>query len=139
MGQGYRGYVSCREFGGMRIPVSVQSLVLRDYCARNRLHYKLHVNENSFPHSYLVLEGLTSNLEGLAGVLMCSMFMLPERRLRRDSLYQRFLRQNTELHFVLEGYVIRTPEDVEKVEEIFQIQATLDECPTAEELSQIVL
>ena len=62
--QGCRGYVTSREFGGARIPVPLQSLALRDYCNRKNLHYRLHVNENMFPHSYLVLEGLVRNLEG---------------------------------------------------------------------------
>ena len=32
---GVRGYVTNDEFGGLRIPVPVQNLVLRDYAARN--------------------------------------------------------------------------------------------------------
>ena len=88
--EGYRGYVSSRDFGGLRIPVPVQALVLRDWCQRNGKIYKLHLNENSFPHSYMVLEGMVRNLDGLEGMLMVSMFMLPERRERRRMIDARF-------------------------------------------------
>jgi sporadic carbohydrate cluster protein (TIGR04323 family) len=126
---GYRGYVSSREFGGMRMPVPIQALVLRDYCARKKLIYKLHVNENCFPHSYLVLESLVTTLDGFEGLLMCSMFMLPSRPERRTKIYEEFFRHNIELHLVMEEKVIRRPEDVAPVEEILTIYQTLQHCP----------
>ena len=127
---GYRGYVSCREFGGFRIPVPVQTIVLRDYCARNKLIYKLHVNENEFPHSYMVLDGMMRELDGLEGVLMFSMFMLPRRAERRQAIYAEIFAAGIELHLVLENFVIRRPEDVRQVEEILSASALLRFCPT---------
>jgi len=126
---GYRGYVSCREFGGLRMPVPVQSVMLRDYCARNGLIYKLHVNENEFPHSYMVLEGMVSALEGLQGILVFSMFMLPKRAERRHRIYERVLGAGVEFHLVLEDFVIRKPADVTPVEEILSTRALLPYCP----------
>src|SRR4051812_7945450 len=114
---GYRGYVSSREFGGFRIPVPVQTVMLRDYCQRNKLLYMLHVNENEFPHSYLVLDGLMAELDALEGVLMFSMYMLPERPQRRAGIYQRFFELGLELHLVLENLVLRQPADARPVED----------------------
>lgn len=127
---GYRGYVSSREFGGFRIPVPVQTIVLRDYCARHKLVYKLHVNENAFPHSYMVLDALVNELDGLEGVLMFSMFMLPARAERRRRLYERLIGQEQSLHLVLEGFVIREMADIEPVEQILSISRLLPFCPT---------
>ena len=127
---GYRGYVSCREFGGFRIPVPVQTTVLRDYCARNKLIYKLHVNENEFPHSYMVLDGMMNELDGLEGILVFSMFMLPQRAERRRAVYQRIFETGIELHLVLENFVIRQAKDTEPVEEILSASALLRFCPT---------
>ena len=133
---GYRGYVTSREFGGAKIPVPLQSLALRDYCARKGLVYKLHLNENMFPHSYLVLEGLVKSLEGAQGIVMCSMFMLPERAERRRHIYRQILDQGAELHLVLEDIAIRRVEDTEMVEEVLSAANRLSLCPTriAEEL-----
>ena len=93
---GYRGYVTSRPFGGLHIPVPVQALVLRDYCARNGYLYKLHANENVFPNSYMVLEGMINELDRYEGLLATSMFMMPKRartaaqNLRRNSQAGRF-------------------------------------------------
>lgn len=127
---GYRGYVTPREFGGARIPVPVQALVLRDYCARKGLLYKLHVNENVFPGSYLVLDSLVRNLDGFEGVLMCSMFMLPKRAARRQAIYEQIFRQGVTMHLVLEEAVIAQPSDTPFVEDILAISALLPACPT---------
>ncbi len=127
---GYRGYVTSREFGGARIPVPVQSLVLRDYCSRKGLMYKLHLNENMFPHSYLVLEGLVRNLSAFEGILMCSMYMLPQRAERRRKIYRRIFEQAAELHLVLEDIVLRNIADTEAIEEVLSAANLLPLCPT---------
>lgn len=126
---GYRGYVTCRPFGGLQIPVPVQALLMRDYCGRNGFMYKLHVNENIFPHSYMVLEGLINEMSVYEGILATSMFMMPKRSERRRAVYRRILDQSASLHFVLEDMVIRAESDVEPVEEILCISALLPEAP----------
>lgn len=129
--EGYRGYVTSRPFGGLMIPVPVQSLVLRDWCQRHGKVYKLHLNENSFPHSYMVLEGMVGNLGGLEGMLMVSMFMLPERAQRRRAIYDRVLAQGVDLHFVLEDMAIRSAADIAPVEEILAIHGAIRMSPQA--------
>jgi sporadic carbohydrate cluster protein (TIGR04323 family) len=118
--QGTRGYVTSRPFGGYAIPVPVQSLVLRDYCQRKELLYVLPVNENAFPHSYLVLEGMIQDLRDYEGVAMCSMSMLPERAARRRAIIDKVLAQGCSLHLVLEGVVVASPADIMSLEELIQ-------------------
>jgi len=126
---GYRGYVTSRPFGGLHVPVPLQSLALRDYCARHGLAYKLHANENKFPHSYLVLEGLLTELDRHEGLLATSMFMMPERRERRRQVYRAILDHGASLHFVLEEFVIRREADIAPVEEILSVAALLPLAP----------
>jgi len=127
--KGYRGYVTSREFGGLRIPVPVQSLVLRDYCTRKGFLYKLHLNENMFPHSYLVLDGLVNNLSEFEGVLMCSMYLLPERAARRERIYRQILDQGAHLHLVLEDIVLREESDIASIENVLAAAVLLPQCP----------
>lgn len=126
---GYRGYVTCRPFGGLQIPVPVQALVLRDYCARNGYLYKLHANENIFPNSYMVLEGMINELYRYEGLLATSMFMMPKRAERRRRIYDAVFAKGASLHFVLEDMVLRGPADVEPVEEILSIHNLLPSAP----------
>jgi sporadic carbohydrate cluster protein (TIGR04323 family) len=126
---GYRGYVTSRPFGGLHIPVPVQALVLRDYCVRNNYLYKLHANENVFPNSYMVLEGMINELDRYEGLLATSMFMMPKRAERRRKIYDAILGQGATLHFVLEDVVIRKTEDTAPVEEILSIHNLLPAAP----------
>jgi sporadic carbohydrate cluster protein (TIGR04323 family) len=118
---GLRGYVTARGFGPYVIPVPVQSLALRDYCARKQKLYVLPANENCFPHSYLVLEGMAADLSGYEGIVMCSMFMLPQRPERRRRLCQQVFDQQCAIHLVVEDMVIAGPQDVDRLEELLVI------------------
>jgi sporadic carbohydrate cluster protein (TIGR04323 family) len=126
---GYRGYVTCREFGGLTIPVPIQSMLLREYCKKYNYIYKLHLNENIFPHSYMVLEGIVENLSDFEGLLMCSIFMLPKRASRREEIYNKILSENIAVHFVLEDMVCKNLSDVAYIEEILKVQHLLEYCP----------
>ena len=119
--QGYRGYVTSRPFGQYSIPVPLQSLALRDYCQRNNMLYVLPVNENIFPNSYMVLEGMIQDLTDYSGIVLYSMQMLPQRPERRHQIYDRILQQGCSLHIVLESIVLSGPQDVEKIEELLQL------------------
>ena len=132
--RGLRGYVTARGFGPYVIPVPVQSLALRDYCARKKFIYVLPANENCFPHSYLVLEGLIGDLSGYEGIVMCSMHMLPHRAERRRRVCQRVFEQSCSLHLVLEDFVVATPQDVEKLEELLVIDQLAAQAPKSIDL-----
>jgi sporadic carbohydrate cluster protein (TIGR04323 family) len=126
---GLRGYVTARGFGPYVIPVPVQSLALRDYCARKKLLYVLPANENCFPHSYLVLEGLIADLSGYEGIVMCSMHMLPQRPERRGRIFHRIFAQGCSAHLVLEDFVVRGPQDVEELEDLLVIDRLASQAP----------
>lgn len=118
----YRSYVSSRPFGGLNIPVPLQSLALRDYCTKNELPYVLPVNENSFEKSYLVLDGLVKDLTGYDGLIMYSLKMLPNRSTRRIDLYKKVLNQKCEIYFVLENLKIKHNSDIEKIENLLNLE-----------------
>jgi sporadic carbohydrate cluster protein (TIGR04323 family) len=119
--QGLRGYTTARRFGPYIIPIPVQSLALRDYCARKKFVYVLPGNENSFPHSYLVLEGMLRDLSAYEGIVMCSMFMLPERAQRRRAMLQRVLDQGCTVHLVIEDFVVTSTADIDRLEQTLVI------------------
>jgi len=121
--------VTARGFGPYVIPVPVQSLALRDYCARKKLLYVLPANENCFPHSYLVLEGLVSDLSDYLGIVMCSMHMLPQRPERQRTIFQRVFDQACAVHLVLEDFVVASLADVDKLEEMLVIDRLAAQAP----------
>ena len=117
--QGYRGYVASRVVRGQVWPQGVQNLVIRDYAQRNGLTYLLSATEYAMPGCYMNLEAVLEELERIEGVLLFSLFMLPERRERRRAVYDRVLAAGTSLHGALENLSLREEGDVRRIEDIF--------------------
>ena len=93
--------------------------------------FKLGVDEFNFSNCYLRLMSLLQELPTLEGILMCSLFMLPKETGRRLQIYEEFFRHGASLHFIMENAVVRVREDIDFVEELFQLSETLKTCPEA--------
>jgi sporadic carbohydrate cluster protein (TIGR04323 family) len=119
---GYRGYIASRAIRGETTPQHVQNLVIRDYAGRHKLQLKLSATEYGMPMCYMMLDSVMEELPTLKGVIVFSMFMLPQRSERRLALYQKILSADCTLHAALEGLVLRSERDILLFEDIFQVQ-----------------
>ena len=138
MRQGYRGYCTHNSFGEYRMPVPAQNILYRDYANKYGLYYKISVNELFFKDCFLHLFSLLEELDQLDGVLMCSIFMLPEDTNLRQKVYERFLESDCELHFVLESIVLRNRQEMDWLDTLFQIRKHLPFCLKGEDLGAIL-
>ena len=59
---GFQGYVTSRPFQGQRVPQHVQNLVIRDYCHKKRLQYRLSATEYAMAKSHLILQQVLEDL-----------------------------------------------------------------------------
>ena len=118
---GYRGYVASRSVRGQEWPQHVQNLVIRDYAQRNGMHFLLSATEYAMAGCYMNLETVLTELPRLEGVLCFSIFMLPQRRCRRETLYQRVFDTGASIHGALENIAITGPADVTRLEDIFMV------------------
>ena len=125
MRHGFRGYIASRPINGTRYPQRIQNLVIRDYTQRKNLEYLLSSAEWSIPGCYEILEEILTNLSALEGVVLFSMFMLPERKSKRHEIYSLILDSGVVLHSALEGAVIESPQDIEYFEDIIEISNIL--------------
>jgi sporadic carbohydrate cluster protein (TIGR04323 family) len=123
------GYVSNSEFGGHKVPAPLQSLQLRDYAAKNNFIFTLPAGEYSFPGCYLQLEMLVGMLKPGEGLAMCSMFMLPKKRERRQEIIGKIISKKAELHLMLENIVVRSMSDTDRIEQIIYFHDLLKHCP----------
>ena len=117
--QGYRGYVASRAVRGQIWPQGVQNLVIRDYAQRNGLTYLLSAVEYAMPGCYMNLETVLEELDRIEGVLLFSLFMLPERPERRRAIYERIFAAGASLHGALENLSLREASDIQRIEDIF--------------------
>lgn len=119
---GHRGYIASREVRGQLWPQHVQNLVVRDYAQRNGLDYLLSATEYAMQGCYMNLNAVLEELPRIEGVILFSVFMLPESRERRMALYERVFDAGADLHGALESMAIRTLEDVARLEDILAVQ-----------------
>lgn len=119
--KGYRGYIGSRPYRGDRAPQHVQNLVVRDYCQRNGLTYLLSATEYAMSGSYMILNEVLREAPEINGVVLYSIFMLPERRERRLEICRQFLEQGASLHGALENLTIANEQDLSMVDEMLML------------------
>ena len=118
--KGYRGYVFSRAVEGHRAPQHIQNLVIREYAARRKLQYLLSATEYAMPGCYLILEQVLDDLEALDGIILYSMFMLPQAADVRQRVYARLLGAGCSLHAAVEGFVLQDAAGAERWENVLQ-------------------
>ena len=132
--RGYQGYVTSRSFQGQRVPQHVQNLVIRDYCQGRELIYLLSGTEYAIPGSSLMLQQLLDGLEQLDGIILYSLFQLPENKSSRQNIYQQVLAQKKSLHFAVETLVLQAELDCQRVEDIWGVHQVMKNLPNVQEL-----
>ena len=131
---GFRGYVSSRSFLGQRAPQRVQNLVIRDYCKRNSLLYLLSAVEYIMHDCYAMLQKVLVELPEIEGIVFYSMFQLPLEKEKRQRIYSAVLKQGRSLHFALETLKIETYRDINRIEDIWEVQKAIEHAPQSSDL-----
>ena len=60
---GFRGYIFSRKIDSNFIPQRVQNLVIKDYCERNNLFFKLSATEYKMQNCYLMFNTLIQEIK----------------------------------------------------------------------------
>ena len=126
---GYRGYVSSRAIRKMSYPQRLQNLAIREHAKRNGLTYLLSSTEFAMPGCYMMLDDLMTELESLEGIILFSLFMLPECRDKRLRIYDRVLSQHSVIHSALEDMVLSSHSDIDNFEDVIQVAKSLSQAP----------
>ena len=134
-----RGYVSSRPFFDQRIPQNIQNLVLRDFCQKNDFKYLLSTTEYSMKNTYLMLDSLHNELQGIDGVVFYSLYQLPYDNLKRNRIFLNFIKKNKKLYFSLENTFIMGKDDINKVENLWLIKKSLDNNPLSHTTKKNIL
>ena len=121
--KGYIGYNGARHLATGRAPQHIQNLVIRDYCGRHGLPFKLSASEYAMPHCYMMLDKLVEEIDQHDGIVMYSMFMLPARAARRRAFYRRILGAGASLHAAVEDMALSAKTDLTRWEDILRVQA----------------
>ena len=117
-----RGYIFSRAFMGERVPQHVQNIVIRDYCKKLNLTYLLSATEYAMSGSDFVFQQIISNLDEIDGIVLYSMFQLPENENSRNKIYDTFLSKGKKMYFSVESIEAKNRSDFERIEMIWKIK-----------------
>jgi len=125
----YRGYIGSRPVAGNTYPQRVQNLVIRDYAMRRGLELQLSLTEYAMRNCFMMLHDALAELEQIDGLILFSLFMLPSKPSQRRNIYKRVLDCGGELHAALEEMTLASSDDVQRFEDVLQLEAWLPLAP----------
>lgn len=118
---GYRGYIGSRPYQGQRAPQHVQNLVIRTYCQKKGMTYLLSATEYAMDSCFVMLNDVLNELPKLEGIVLYSLYMLPDRVNERRRIWDQVLTQGASLHGAVEDWAVCGEADVAKVEDLWMI------------------
>ena len=122
----FKGYISSRAFMGERVPQNIQNLCIRDFCKKNNFHYVLSSTEHAMENSFLVLKKLSNSLGKIDGIVMYSMFQLPNNKDLRFKIFSNFKKKKKKIFFALENKELNI-NSLELIEDIWDIKNVIDQ------------
>ena len=113
-GKRFITYAGWNTVFSKNIPLPMQRGVIEPYCKKHNISY----NDYQFENEHMDwLPGLEDDiLQQPHGIVMCSMFSLPDDPVRRDELLELALEKNVELHFANELCSLRSRDDLTKLQ-----------------------
>ena len=121
----FRGYIFSRRIEGNLIPQRVQNLVIKDYCERHKLFFKLSATEYKMENCYLMLKSVLKNLSAIDGIVFYSIFMLPNLKKERLSIFKSILKNKKVIRFALEEIVLKNYSNIKDIENLYLIKKNL--------------
>ena len=113
----YAGYINLKAINGVIFPSYAQNQMNKDFIV-NTLNgqFFLATNENTYGSNNIVLISLLKE-KYISGVVMLSVFSLPNAFYERENIYKMCLRNKKEIYFNFENIKFKSKKDIEKIEE----------------------
>jgi sporadic carbohydrate cluster protein (TIGR04323 family) len=127
--EGLQGYVTHQAFKGLRIPATSQNLVMRDYVRGKGKVFRLSRGEYFFDGCYVQLYAMLRDLDQIEGIVMCSLFMLPDKPEKRREIFDAVLAAGASMHFIYETLVVEDEAGVQAAEDLLLLNAALENAP----------
>jgi sporadic carbohydrate cluster protein (TIGR04323 family) len=114
----YKGYIASRNIHELQIPQRIQNLIIRLYAEKKGKIFILSATEYIMENCFMMLDALVADAKQYEAIVFYSMFMLPANTAKRQQIYKSLLDLGTEIHFAFEEFSIRTPSDIQIIEDI---------------------
>lgn len=113
----YAGYINLKAINGVIFPSYAQNQMNKDFIV-NKLNgqFFLTTNENTYGSNNIILVSILKE-KYISGVVMLSVFSLPNTFNERKNIYKTCIKNKKEIHFNFERIKFKTKMDVDKIEE----------------------
>ena len=118
-----RGYVQNNKFGPYCLLVTFQNKLLKQYCDEKDKIFALPQGEIVFSKNYIQLRSLIEKLRKNEGIIMMSIFMLPEKNKDRDKILVKLIKKRIECHFLFENIVVKNQKEYQKIDNIIKLNS----------------
>lgn len=118
-----RGYVQNNKFGPYCLPVAFQNKLLKQYCDEKDKFFALPQGEIVFSKNYIQLRSLIDKLKKNEGIIMMSIFMLPEKSEDRDKILMNLIKSKTECHFLFENIIAKSQKEYQEINNIIKLNS----------------
>ena len=106
-------YATPRPFGNFSMPVPAQNSCMREYASNNNYKYSLPFLELMYENCYAQLFRVIHNMPSNSCFLCYSIHMLPlYDNLKLSKIIKLFTKKNILLHFILEGKIVSSGEEI---------------------------
>ncbi len=117
----------------IRVSISRKTFKLSDTKLLSEIQSHLFTHSASeyrMPGCYMILEEVLSALDTIDGIVLFSIFMLPEDQAKRERIYKKVLDAGRSLHAALEDMALTKWEDVQLFEDVLRLNmiARTDQC-----------
>ena len=75
-----------------------------------------------------MLQQVIDEIPSIDGIVLYSLFQMPETQKHRLQTYDNILDKNGEIHFALENLKITAQSEIERVENIWLVRQTMPDC-----------
>jgi sporadic carbohydrate cluster protein (TIGR04323 family) len=117
----YFTYIVNKKFGDYYLPTRFQYVILRDYYQKINANFILPQGEPIFSNTKIRLRTIIKNLKFNEGLILLSIYQLPENKEIRESLLKQLIKKKIELHFIFEGLIIKNKKEFKKINTIFKL------------------
>ena len=89
-----------------RAPQHVQNIVIRYFCQKHFLHYTLSASEYKMKNCSVILESLISKIKNIDGIVVYSLFQLPENISKRNKILNKIIKEKSLLVLLLRIFLL---------------------------------
>ena len=104
----YQGYVKLQSFNNIYLPPAIQNLIIKNYCDQNNFIFKLSVNEQNIKNCYMELFFILKSIKKIDGIIMNSIYMLPQNIKDFNLFCSFYSKRNIELIFIFENLKVNS-------------------------------